>query len=105
MSREFERATAMLVADETGAASRQSATADKLFAPILIGTVVSGGAAGGWQVQDLNSPERTVTVRGWVRLLIRSAAELPQDLAVGSRVIAVERSGEYLLLGRPSLYA
>ena len=79
-------------------------------APLFIGSVVSqsGTAANPvWQVADLESPEVVVTIRGYVRLLVVSAAmaEGGRTLPAGTIVLAVERSGEYLLLGQPGLYS
>lgn len=103
--REWERLTAEVAAAGARGAVTGRDTSDALLAPILVGSVVRS-TADGWEVQDLTSAERVVSVRGWVRLLVQSAGDTTgRSLQPGTIVMCAERSGEFLLIGRPGLYS
>ncbi|MCY4670527.1 MAG: hypothetical protein OXC29_21375 [Rhodococcus sp.] len=98
----------ILRATMPGATAEQQ-SADPTQAALFAGTVISqtGGLLNPvWQIADVESPTTVVTVRGYVRLLVESSdiAEGGRTLPVGTLVLAVARSGDYLLLGTPGTY-
>lgn len=104
---DLEHVTELILRGRSGDHGRPGQSgADPVDAPLFVGTVLSqtGTITPTWQVADVESPTVSVTVRGYVRLLVESAEEGPRTLRTGTLVLAVERSGEYLILGSPGLY-